>query len=192
MSCLEGRPSLRVSIVLCVVSLLIAPSCAWQSQVVRLQKSQLRARCDIVRRAANLSYESEGRTLLESIPTGECARENAHIAGKVAIRVGLERIPEAGPPIRTPFFQAGETCSWPDLVLVGPTFEEIDKSVDAVVTLLFFEEDRDGVPFRVGVETRGGDADKAAIQMSLCGTIDGRVVWSEGRWQISPNPEGSD
>ena len=157
------------------------------SQQERLKRSGLGKKCELVRMAAKLSYRFAEQITPESIPDGICARETAQFNGKIAMRVQVERITRRG-AVRSPFFRGGETCSWPDLELVSHKFDEVDKTVGAVVTLLFFAEDRDGIPFRVGVEPRDPDDENpAVVGTSICGVMDGRLAWSSGGWHVTRN-----
>lgn len=172
-----------------VLAVGISAACAAGTAETRLGRSALRERCDVIARAARFKYQFDPRITPSSIPEGECARELAASSGKLALRVQEERMSSGG-AIRRPFFRAGERCSWPDLELVDPDFDRVDKAVSAVVTVLMFAEERDGVPFRVGVEMREGDKERGVIWTSPCGVVDGRIEWSAGGWRAESVPRG--
>lgn len=177
-----GRQA-RLLVGLCL-ALFAPPSCARQ-QMDRLVKAPLLERCETARRAAKFSFRFDPRIAPESIPDGFCAQTLATVSGKRLLRVAVEW---ENPPRETPLFREGESCSWPDLHLVGLSFAGMDRSIKDVVILVFLPEKARGIPFEVGVVSRSLEEDNLPL-MSPCGVMPGIMRWRKGDWQLEADLE---
>jgi hypothetical protein len=146
----------------------------------RLVTAPLRDRCEIARKAAKFSFIFDPRFTCESIPDGLCAQTLATVAEKRLLRVTVDL---ENPPREAPLFKEGESCSWPDLQLVGQTFAGMDKSIKNAVILVFWSEEPGGIPFRVGVVSRILEEKKLPL-ISPCGVMPGLMRWSKGEWRF--------